>query len=1171
MSEYSCLYMARRKVLLSTTALVAGLSILGNTSFAVAGDEEINGTTATPSFTAGAGGDGTVNAGDRIVNLAPGGDAASLSVNNSLTIDSILADRDTQLYLYDHSFGGYQDTLTVTNDLSFSGGTFTISGGSEDEDTVHTKEVRLTIQGNVTSTAGTGVAGTNDLVFQPTAGAGDTTVLVEGSTTIDGEVILRAGDDRGDLEITLGDGDDDSFSALGLTVRGGDRISSTPGRVTAVINGDGAGSGSAVSITGNVLVQAGTDSGSAYTRATINDDMTVTGDVAVQGGGGSGANGELVMNGDLMANSLSLNQGTGGGGRAYLYARGNLTLNSAIQMSDATSSSLQGHLYLQGTGDQNVNVAIETFGNERGELRVDNDTNTATINGSVGSVTGNMLYFVQVGQSTSGNLVVEGDLAARDIEVNGSSTGAAILDVNGSIKVGSQGLSLDTSSFSSGDDAIVQVEGNITSSDPAAILSMDSGSSSKSRLVLDGSSGLQTVDIMIEGSNNKGEILVKNGTEALFTRSIGVAANKRIALFTIESGASATLEDDFDIRQSSNSNDAVLADGELTLSSNGADALTFAIDSGRLAVNNTLKVEGAEDVELDLRGGANINGTVSTTLSGGKNLAFTNGGSVNFGTSSPAVMTFGNTVTSAYNSTYIKGDTTFRIRKSADFSPNNTDTPVWDMGSGNFTIDPATTLRIEIDPDGQDFSNGTQITVVTTTGLITNNGTIELQDNPTLTLTDATVDETKDITVRIGFAGGGVDIDGAEGDAEEALGAVMAIPNLAATDTDLSNAVAGLGAAETQKAGEQLAGDPTSGGAVNSAVNTTGTVSLNFVEERLAVERFRDGAQRRGSGVARNGLTDSDIAFAGDAGTDSSLASGLAQLQVAGISFSRTSSTGAGVWFRPYVSYADQNDRDGTAGYTSLSIGGVAGYDNMVTDKIRAGVAAGYVNSSIDGEDSGSTESDVSTYLLGAYADYSFKNGAYLDAMALFGKNFVDSERVINFGGLDRTAKGDYTSEQYTLRFGGGVPFNLSGNHVITPTANLQYTYITGARFTETGAGGANRQVSLENSSILDLTVGGTWSTSLTAGNGYVVTPEARADISYDLIGDRSESTVAFVGGGAGFAAEGAEPSRLSGRLGFGLSAQKPGDPWIFSIDYDADIKSRFLGHTIKAEIRYEF
>jgi len=1168
--EYSCLFTARRKVLLSTTALVAGLSLLGNMSFALAGDEEINGTPATPSFTAGAGGDGTVNAGDRIVNLAPGGDAATLSVNNSLTIDSILADRNTQLYLYDHSFGGFQDTLTVTNDLSFSAGTFTVSGGSEDEDTVHTKEVRLTVKGNVTSTTGTGVAGANDLVFHPTAGAGDTTVLVEGSTTIDGEVILRAGDDRGDLDITLGDGNDDSFSALGLTVRGGDRISSTPGRVTAVINGDGAGNGSAITITGNVLVQAGTNSGSAFTRATINDDMTVTGDVTVQGGGGGGANGDLVMNGDLTANSLSLNQGTAGGGRGYLYARGDLTLGSAIQMSDATSTSLSSRLYLQGTGNQNINVAIETLGNERGELRVDNDTNTATINGSVGSVTGNMLYFVQVGQSTSGNLVVEGDLAARDIEVNGSSTGAAILDVNGNIKVGSQGLSLDTSSFSSGDDAIVQVEGNITSSDPAAILSMDSGSSSKSRLVLDGSGGLQTVDVMIEG-NNKGEILVKNGTEALFTRSIGANSSNRIALFTIESGASVTLEDDFDIRQSSNSNDAVLADGELTLSSNGADALTFAIDSGRLAVNNTLKIEGAEDVELDLRGGANINGNVSTTLSGGKNLAFTNGGTVNFGASSPAVMTFGNTVTSAYNSTFIKGDTTFRIRKSADFSPNNTDTPVWDMGSGNFTIDPGATLNIEIDPDGQDFSNGTQITVVTTTGLITNNGTIALQDNPTLTLTDATVDETKDITVRVGFAGGGADIDGAEGDAEEALGAVMAIPNLAATDTDLSNAVAALGVAETQKAGEQLAGDPTSGGAVNTAVTTTGTVSLNFVEERLAVERFRDGARRQGSGVAYRELTDSDVAFAGDAGSDSSVASALAQLQVAGVSFNRTSSTGAGVWFRPYVSYADQNDRDGTAGYTSLSVGGVAGYDNMVTDKIRAGVAAGYVNSSVDGEDSGSTESDVSTYLLGAYADYSFENGAYLDAMALFGKNFVDSERIINFGGLDRTAKGDYTSEQYTLRFGGGVPFSLAGNHVITPTANLQYTYITGASFTETGAGGANRRVSLANSSILDLTVGGTWSTSFTAGNGYVVTPEARADISYDLIGDRSESTVAFIGGGAGFAAEGADPSRLSGRLGFGLSTQKPGDPWIFSVDYDADIKSRFLGHTIKAEIRYEF
>ena len=1178
MSVYSSRLSSSRRALLSTTALIFALSVLGNGSSALAGDEEVNGTSSAPSFTAGAGGDGVLQGGDRIVNTAPGGDAASINVNGSITVDSILADRDTQLFLYDNSFGGFQDTLTVTNNVDFSAGTLTISGGSQDDSTVETKEIRLTVQGNVTSTTGSGSAGANDLVFSPIAGAGDSTVLIQGSTNIDGEVVLRGGDDRGDLEITLGDGDDDTFSSLGLTVRGGDRISSTAGGVTAVINGDGRNNGAAISVTGDTRVQAGEASG-RIARITVNDDFTVSGNIVVQGGasnGGGSANADLIVNGDMSANSLTLNQGTNGGGTpggANLQARGNITVNSNIQLSDATTSSRGGRIYLNGAGDQTINVGIDTLGNERGDLRVDNDTHTATINGSVGSVSGNMLYYVQVGQSTSGNLVVEGDLAARDIEVKGSTAGASILDVNGNVKVGSQGLTLDTSGFSSGDDAIVRLEGNLTSSDPTAILSMDSGSNSKAILEIDGSGGLQTVDVIIEGNLNKGEILVKSGAEALFTRSIGNSSNKRITLFTVESGAAATLQDDFQASRSGNNLDGIVVDGMLTLDSNGSDALEVGTQVGRMAVNGTLAIQGTEDVELDLRGGANINGNVSTTLSGGKNLTFANSGALNFGESGPAVMTFGNRVTSSFNSVYIKGETTFLIRKSADFSPNNTDTPVWDLGSGNFDVENGEVLKIEIDPNGEDFSNGTLITVLKTTGTITNNGTIELQDNPTLTLTDASVDATKDKTVRVGFAGGGVDIDGADGDAEEALGAAMAIPDLATKDTDLSNAIAGLGVAQTQEAGEQLAGDPTSGGAVNSAVSTTGTVSLNFVEERLAIERFRDGIGRKGTSLARSGLTDRDTAFASSAtgNDDNSLAGALMQMQASGISFNRTSSTGSGVWFRPYVSYADQNERDGTAGYTALSLGGVAGYDTQVTERIRAGVAGGYVDSTIKGEDSGRTQSDISTLLLGAYADYSFENGAYIDGMALFGKNFVDSKRKLTFGGLDRTARGDYSSEQYTMRVGGGYPLTVAEGHVITPTANLQYTHITGSSFTESGAGAANRDVSLDSSSILDLTVGATWSSSFDADNGYSFTPEVRADLSYDLIGQQSESTVAFVGGGAGFAAEGADPSRLGGRIGFGLSAQKAGEPWILSVDYDADIKSRFLGHTIKAELRYEF
>jgi hypothetical protein len=98
--------------------------------------------------------------------------------------------------------------------------------------------------------------------------------------------------------------------------------------------------------------------------------------------------------------------------------------------------------------------------------------------------------------------------------------------------------------------------------------------------------------------------------------------------------------------------------------------------------------------------------------------------------------------------------------------------------------------------------------------------------------------------------------------------------------------------------------------------------------------------------------------------------------------------------------------------------------------------------------------------------------------------------------------------------------------------------------------------------------LGAKFHTSIKEGNG-TLTPSVRGGISYDFSGEEAVATSKFTGGGASFKTTGADVEQFGSNLGVGITY----DDGRYSIgaNYDAELKSGFVGHSGSLETRVKF
>lgn len=275
------------------------------------------------------------------------------------------------------------------------------------------------------------------------------------------------------------------------------------------------------------------------------------------------------------------------------------------------------------------------------------------------------------------------------------------------------------------------------------------------------------------------------------------------------------------------------------------------------------------------------------------------------------------------------------------------------------------------------------------------------------------------------------------------------------------------------------------------------------------------------------------------------------------------------LWFKPLASFADQDDRDGIAGYRSNTYGFVFGGDAVVGQASRLGLAFSYARSNVDGKSTARTNrADIDAYQLIAYGSHSFASlpDVEVNWQADVGLNQNDGRRVINFGGLDRTAKSDFDST--TAHFGAGISrgFQLSDKTRFTPSIRSDYFRIRNASYTESGADGLSLSVRSQTSEQWFAMLEGRLQHQLNDR----LAVSANLGAGYEMLGESNGITASYVGGGAAFRTPGMAPGRWLGRAGLGL-AMHANDRTEITARYDLEGRSGFTAQTASVNVRWSF
>jgi outer membrane autotransporter protein len=276
------------------------------------------------------------------------------------------------------------------------------------------------------------------------------------------------------------------------------------------------------------------------------------------------------------------------------------------------------------------------------------------------------------------------------------------------------------------------------------------------------------------------------------------------------------------------------------------------------------------------------------------------------------------------------------------------------------------------------------------------------------------------------------------------------------------------------------------------------------------------------------------------------------------------------MWAQGFGRLADQDSRNGVAGYDADTYGFAAGIDTDINDEeTRVGAAASYAQTGI--KSTGLYKSDIESYQLTLYGEHALDDrGTFVQGMAAYTHNENATTRFNVGGGGD--AHGDYDSEQYTLQAKAGRAFAVPENDLtLTPHVLAHYMRFSPEDYTERQANGLGLTVDPDNMNVLELGGGIDAVWDIETGNNGVIQPRVSVDYRYDLVGDQAAATARFTGAaGPSFDTQGLEPGRHTLNLGAGLDYQI-GAAWTFRAAYDFEYKAGFTAHSGQIRLGYKF
>ena len=660
----------------------------------------------------------------------------------------------------------------------------------------------------------------------------------------------------------------------------------------------------------------------------------------------------------------------------------------------------------------------------------------------------------------------------------------------------------------------------------------DGGAASAVTLTFAGSNAQTVGGAVTVAADGEGAIVINNtacaAADLTFSEDVGTSS-KALKTFTLTAGTTAMTKDlHADTIVTANGhlfdfNGNVRADTLFTISNRGQNTLFGNLTTGAIAVDG-----GA--------GGITFDGTADQTVTG----AITN-------TAGYADLTNNN----AAGIVTIKGQFTTNAAKGGNIAAATASQTVFESlvfatdltltGTAKLTLDAAVVLTADFDTANTNtltlgsahIGGTTAITSVNshcsldqTANAVTLNlnsaftsGILTLvSDSATLDQTDADSFNPTDTALTdyvMGVSGANVIVT-ATAKSAATTASELGISTVAATGLmnansaaagdaavlSLMNAVLTTGGAAATQMAEQVMGSQDGLGATSGAATASaGAAVISVGSSRMAALRTGNAyASTLGTGFNAGSGAQSNSAYASTLGTGFSAGSGAKSNSM---------------WMKPFASFGDQGLRKGVKGYEAATYGMALGGDTRLSAHSIAGLGFSYADTDVDGRGAGRSHSDIRSYQLTAYADYTEKDW-YVEGLVGYAYNSLDTTRDITV--TNAKATGDTDSGQYMVTVNAGMPMKAEGlpGTYFTPTLGLNYTHVNNKEYTESGAGVLNLKIKPEDITIVKASLGGRLHTSIEDSDGTFV-PEMRAKLHYDMAGDDGSSTNTFTGGGAAF------------------------------------------------------
>lgn len=273
------------------------------------------------------------------------------------------------------------------------------------------------------------------------------------------------------------------------------------------------------------------------------------------------------------------------------------------------------------------------------------------------------------------------------------------------------------------------------------------------------------------------------------------------------------------------------------------------------------------------------------------------------------------------------------------------------------------------------------------------------------------------------------------------------------------------------------------------------------------------------------------------------------------------------VWVKALGSWGKTDSRSETAGYTTSLGGMLAGVDGALDEQTRAGLVAGYSDSSLNMGSGTHSSASIDSYHLGAYAGHELGNWR-LSVGGAYSWHRGDVKRDLQYGevsGKQKTKLDARSAQVFTE-----AAYRLSlQSMALEPFANLAYVHLDNERFHEKGDAAALERGSDSRDAVLS-TLG------LRASKTFPLNDRQQLDVSgslgwqHSLSAVESEEHLAFVAGGPSFAVQSSPLMRDAALVGVQASLALSKSTRV-NLDYTGQLAGREKVQGVGLSLNWQF